>query len=249
MVLLDEGRVMTVTEHLAELRRVIIICLVAVSFTSILVYFGFREQLLALITRPMEEMNLPIVYVSIQEGFFTQIKLCGLAGFLLALPVVMWQIWSFVAPALHTHERKYIYRLTILSVILFLGGVVFAYLTIFRFAIKFLVLIAGEQLTPMISVAQYISFMVAFLVPFGIVFELPIISYFLTKLSIISPELLARNRRYAVVACFVLAAILTPGPDPISQLLMAGPMVLLYEISIWVSFVVRRRQKDILPQA
>lgn len=241
-----EEKIMSFFKHLEELRKVIIISLIMIGVTSTLTYFLFREQLFVLVTQPMLELKLPVVYLSPQEGFFTKIKLCVVAGVLLALPVIMWEGWNFIAPALHVHERKHVIKLVPISVLLFLGGVSFSYFIVFKLVLRFLVLVGGENLTAMISFHQYVSFLLAFLIPFGVVFELPVVAYFLTRFDLLTPQWLTRNRKYAILFVFVAAAALTPGPDPVSQLLMAVPMVILYEISVLVSRVVGSKKKSIV---
>lgn len=142
---------------------------------------------------------------------------------------------------LYPHEKKYIYKLVPISIILFVSGVVFAYFTIFPLAVYVLITLASE-FEPMLTISKYLSFCLNFLIPFGLVFEFPLIVYFLTKIGVITPQWLLHNRKYAIVIAFVLAAVLTPGPDPLSQLLMAAPMVVLYEVSIIVSKVVAKKR-------
>lgn len=241
-----EEKTMTFIRHLEELRKVIIISLIMVSITSTLSYFLFREQLFTFVTQPLLELKVPVVYLSPTEGFLTKIKICIIAGVLLALPVIMWEGWSFVAPALHVHERKFIMKVMPVSVLLFLGGVTFAYFVVFKLVLRFLVLVAGENLTAMISFHQYISFLLAFSIPFGVVFELPVVTYFLVRFDLLTPEWLIHNRKYAILVVFIAAAALTPGPDPVSQLLMAVPMVVLYEVSVLIARMVKGRKKSII---
>jgi sec-independent protein translocase protein TatC len=130
-----------------------------------------------------------------------------------------------------------------LIILLFVGGVSFAYFTILKLVLAFLIMIAGQSLEPMLTIDKYVSFVLAFTIPFGLVFELPIVVLFLTRLGIITPEWLSKQRKYALLCIFVLAAVLTPGPDPISQCLMGIPVYLLYEISIVVSKLFRPKKK------
>ena len=150
-------------------------------------------------------------------------------------------------PALYPSERKYVYIFIPLAVGLFTVGVLFAYFGILRLVLNFFIYIAGENLDTMFKVDQYVSFVLAFTIPFGLVFELPVVVFFLSKLGIVRYEAMARNRKYALLVIVVLAAALTPGPDPISQMLMAGPVYLLYEISIWVSKFAKPRKVRVEP--
>jgi len=141
------------------------------------------------------------------------------------------RLWS----GLYPHERKYVYILLPVTVLLFAGGVLFAYFGILPLVLNFFIYIAGENLETFFKIDQYVSFVTAFTIPFGLVFELPVLVFFLTKIGVIKPDWMAKNRKYALLAIVVIAAALTPGPDPISQLMMAVPVYFLYEVSIWVS--------------
>jgi sec-independent protein translocase protein TatC len=241
---MEKEQALPIVQHLGELRKVFIVSLAFFVCTTLICYFVLREQLFWLVTRPMQGLNLPLVYLGVTEGFFTHLRLSCLAGFIMALPVIMWQFWSFLVPALYPHEKKYVGILVPVSILLFIAGVSFGYFVVFPFIIRFLILVAGQGLDPMISVRQYVSFLISFLLPFGIIFELPLVVYFLTSLGLVTSDSLLRNRKYAILLIFVMAAVLTPGPDPISQSMMALPMVLLYQVSIWVAWLGRKRKVD-----
>ncbi|KKM11932.1 preprotein translocase subunit TatC [Clostridiales bacterium PH28_bin88] len=234
---------MTLVEHLEELRKVLVISTLAVAATTLVIFFLYREPLFQLATAPLTELNLPLIYIAPTEALFTKLKISAIAGVIISLPVVMWQVWSFVMPALHYHERRIIYVMVPSSMALFITGVLFAYYTVFRFAARFLLVTAGQGLEAMITVSKYVSFLVSFLLPFGLVFELPLVVLLLTRLGLVTPKFLAKNRKYAILITFVIAAALTPGPDVVSQLLMAGPMIILYELSILISRVVKAKKK------
>ncbi len=148
-------------------------------------------------------------------------------------------IWSFIKPALFPHERKYVYILFPVTLLLFCGGIVFAYFGILPLVLKFFIYIAGSNLDTMFKVDQYVSFVTAFTIPFGLVFELPVIVFFLAKMGVVTSQTLSRNRKYAILIIFILAAALTPGPDPISQMMMGIPVYILYEISVLVARLAR----------
>ncbi|TDA68738.1 MAG: twin-arginine translocase subunit TatC [Clostridia bacterium] len=226
---------MTLMEHLEDLRRVLVICAVTLAITTGIVYGFFRRELYDWVTSPLQQYHVPLVFIGLGEAFMTQIKLAFFAGFILALPVILWQVWGFIVPALQPEERRKVRLIVPLSVVLFLAGAAFAYFAVFRFAARFLILVAGPDLQPMISIGQYVSFLISFLLPFGLAFELPLIIYFLAHWGVVSGDWLAKNRKFAILIIFVAAAALTPGPDVISQLLMAGPLLLLYEVSIWAA--------------
>lgn len=233
----------TIIQHLDELRKSLIISVIAIVIASVFA-FAFNEQILAVIIQPLSVLNEKLIVTGVTEAFFVKLKLAFLAGFIIAFPVIFWAIWRFFKPALYENERKYIYILFPVSVLLFASGVLFAYFGILRMVLKFFIYIAGANLETMFKVDQYVSFVIAFTLPFGIVFELPVIIYFLTRIGIIKHEMLSKNRKYALLIIVILAAALTPGPDPFSQLMMAGPVYLLFEISIFVSKMADPRRKE-----
>jgi len=155
----------------------------------------------------------------------------------LASPVIFSQIWRFVAPGLFKHEKKVLIPFTLLSTICFLGGAAFGYLVVFPPAFKFLVGYNNEYLTSLPAVSEYFSLSLRLLIAFGIIFEIPILMVFLAKIGMVDVAFLNRNRKYAFLINFIIAAILTPTPDIVNQLMMAGPLIVLYEISVvavWV---------------
>ena len=224
----------TLIEHLEDLRKSIIIILIAIIAAAVLC-FSHSEQILNLIMSPLNSYDEKLIVTGVTEAFMVKLQLSFLGGFILAFPVVIWALWRFVKPALYPHERKYVYFLIPITTILFAGGVLFAYFGVLRLILGFLIYIAGNNLETMFKVDQYVSFVLAFTIPFGLVFELPVVVFFLTKMGIVTYEAMASKRRYALLIIVILAAALTPGPDPFSQMLMAGPGYLLYEISIWVA--------------
>ncbi len=234
---------MSIGRHLEELRRVFLVSFIALLASTALIFGVWQEQAWQFVVNPLREYNVSLVYIGLPEAFFTKFKVCLVAGILLSLPVICWQVWSYLAPALKVEERRIVMVLGPLSVLLFLTGAAFAYWGVFRYAAQFLLQMVGDDVKPMLSVGQYVSFLISFLIPFGIIFELPLVSYFLSRLEILTPGWLRRNRKYAVVGIFVLAAVITPTTDAISQFMMAGPMMVLYEISIIVSRLSAPRRK------
>lgn len=235
----------TLMEHLEDLRKALLISLVAI-VAAACVCFSYSDEILDLIKQPLTNLDLKLYYIGVAEGFFIKLKLSLIAGLVVAFPIVSAAIWRFIKPALYPNERKYVYILFPITVLLFAGGVIFAYESVLQLALRFLVYISGG-LEPMITVEKYVSFVIAFTIPFGFVFELPVVVYFLTKLGIIGPEVLIRNRKYAILVIFILAAAMTPGPDPVSQCLMALPVWGLYEVSVVISKLVkpsREREND-----
>jgi sec-independent protein translocase protein TatC len=214
----------TIIEHLEDLRKSIIISVVAI-IVAAFVAFYYNEQLLSIIISPLSHLNEKLVVTGVTEAFFVKLKLAFLAGFVAAFPIVVWALWGFIKPALYPHERRYIYILFPVILVLFVTGVLFAYFGILGMVLKFFIYIAGANLENMFKVDQYVSFVMAFTIPFGLVFELPVVVYFLVKIGVINHAMLARNRKYALLVIVILAAALTPGPDPVSQMMMAGPVI------------------------
>lgn len=240
---------MTLLEHLEELRRVLVVSAVAMAVTTGIAYGLFRQQLLDLVTGPLQGMDVKLVYIGLGEAFMTQIKLSLLAGFVLALPVILWEVWTFVAPALRPQEKRLIVVIILVSMLLFGVGAGFAYLTVFKFATRFFLVIAGPDLAPMLSIGSYTSFLVAFLIPFGLAFEMPVAVYFLARWGIVGPEWLQKHNKMAILAIFVLSAAITPGGDPISQLCMAAPLLILYEVSIVIARLARPHSGNLVSTA
>lgn len=232
----------TLMEHFAALRRAILISVVAIIAAS-LICFNYNEQLLSLVTYPLRSTNQQLIVTGVTEAFFVKLELSFLAGFVVAFPVVSWAIWGFFKPALYPHERKYIYVLFPVTILLFIAGVLFAYFAILPLVLKFFVFIAGQNLQTMFKVDQYVSFVTSFALPFGIVFELPVLTFFGAKIGFVKPEFLSKNRKYAILVIVILAGVLTPGPDPISQIMMAVPVYVLFEVSVIVAKFAKPRQK------
>lgn len=230
-----------VAEHLRELRKVIIWIAVSLVLGTIICYSFFIDQAMALVTSPINDLGLELKFISVSEGFMAHIKIALLGGLIIASPVICWQLMSFILPALYKHERKVFYMLLFFSVVLFVAGIAFAYFGVLRLALNALLFTFSGELVPEITADYYISFVLKFLLPFGIVFEIPLFVYFLTKVGIIKPEHLRKNRKYVILVILILAAMLTP-PDIISQLMLAAPMYLLYEISIKISASVYNRK-------
>jgi sec-independent protein translocase protein TatC len=229
-------RPMTIIEHLEELRRRLLIALAALGVGAA-VSFVYVDRLLAFLIRPVGRL----VFLAPTEAFFVRVKVALLAGVFLSLPVLLYQLWRFISVGLTPSERRYALWLLPPALGLFVGGAAFALVVIVPIGVRFLLSYQTPQLEPMISVGAYTSFVTAFLLAFGLVFELPIVLVFLTKIGLVTPASLAAGRRYAIVAIVVAAAVLTPGGDVFSQLLMAIPTYLLYEVSIWIARIVSPR--------
>ena len=226
---------MTFLDHLEELRKRILYSLVALGVCAVVGFF-FSQRVLDLLTRPVPSL----VFLAPAEAFVVQLKVALVTGLFLAAPVIFYQFWRFVRPALQKHEVKYIASAVVVSSLLFVVGVAFAYLVVVPIAMKFLLGFETPKLHAMISISQYVGTVGAFLLACGVIFQLPVIMFFLTKLGVITPKLLMKNQRVAVVLIFIVAAILSP-PDVFSQILMAVPLFVLFELGVVASFLARRR--------
>jgi sec-independent protein translocase protein TatC len=225
------------TAHLEELRRRIIICLAAVAL-GFLVCYAFKEKIYEFVAIPLvaslPDDNSWMIFTGVTEAFFTYLKVSFLAGVFLSLPVIFYQLWAFIAPGLYAKEKKIVIPFVVFSTLFFVSGACFGYFIVFPFGFTFLLGFATETIRPFPSVKEYLSFATKILVAFGLVFELPVITFFLSKVGILTHRTLARNRRYFIVLAFLLSAALTP-PDVVTQLLMAGPVLILFEISVLVA--------------
>ncbi len=224
--------------HLEELRRRILYCVIAIMCCSIPCYL-LAGPILTFLSRSAGEL----VFISPHGAFIAHIKLAFFGGIFIAFPVLTWQIWSFIAIGLKRNERKYLSLYGVLSFLFFIIGAVFAYYLVLPIGMKFLLGFATDTLRPMVSVNKYISFVALLLFAFGLVFELPLIILFLTRIGVVTPETLEKNRKYAIVLTFVVAAVLTP-PDVLTQILLAVPSLLLFEMSIWLSKLTSRRRRE-----
>lgn len=220
---------MSLIGHLEELRRRIIIMIAAIAIGSIGCYF-YAAEITGLITAPAGKLY----YMNPAEAFFTYLKVSFFAGFLIALPVVMYQLWSFIVPAMTNNERTAGIFLVPASIILFFVGLVFSYYLVLPAGIKFFMGFATENLQPMFSIGQYLSFVVSFLIPFGFIFELPLFILVMARMGIISSTFLAAKRKLVLVMSFVIGAVISPTPDVFSQTMIAVPMILLYEVSLLI---------------
>jgi sec-independent protein translocase protein TatC len=230
---MDEQAKIPFTEHLEELRKRLIICFTAVGIGFVLSY-GFKEKLFQILTRPLirvMQTGDKLIFTGLPEAFFTYLKVAFLSGIILAAPVIFYQFWMFVAPGLYDKEKRLMAPIVFLSTFFFVGGAFFGYFIVFPYGFKFFLGFASEIIRPLPSMREYLGFASKLLLVFGLVFELPLIITFLARLGIVSVSFLKKNRKYALLLFFVGAAILTP-PDVVTQIMMALPLMVLYEISI-----------------
>lgn len=196
--------------HLMALRKVLLISAAAVLIGFVLVFYLAIDPLMAQILAPIQARGIQVIFTTMSEALVTKFKVALLAGMIIASPVVIWEIWGFIKPALYPQEKRKFRLLFVLALLLFLTGVVFCYFAVYSLAVDFF-LVAGDSLaTPMLSIDKYVSFLFGFLVPFGVAFQLPVVLYLTTRVGLTTPDMLRSKRKYVILAIFVLAAILTP---------------------------------------
>ena len=237
---------MPLTSHLEELRKRLVRILIAVG-VAFLGCFAFKEEIFRIVALPLISVLPPgshMVYTGLPEAFFTYIKVSLYAGIFVASPVVLYHVWKFISPGLFPKEKKFVAPFVITSTLLFVGGVCFGYFLVLPGAYKFFLEFTTDFLKPMLSMREYLTLTLKLLLAFGIIFEIPVFLFFMTKIGLVTPRKLARMRRYAIVVCFIVAAIITPTPDAFTQLMMAIPMIVLYEVGILVSRLAGRKKDD-----
>ena len=230
---MEEEAKLPFTSHLEELRKRLIYCFVAVGVGFVASY-AFKEKLFQILVRPLigvMKTGDTMVFTGLPEAFFTYLKVAFLSGIMLAAPVLIYQFWMFVAPGLYEKEKRTLIPIIFLSTLFFLGGALFGYFVVFPWGFKFFLGFATDTIRALPSMREYLSLAAKLLIAFGLVFELPLVITFLAKLGVVSVDFLKKNRKYAILLFFAGAAILTP-PDVVTQIFMALPLMLLYEISI-----------------
>jgi sec-independent protein translocase protein TatC len=229
--------------HIKALRKAVLVSLVAVALCFIVIFFGFSRQLLLLLEAPMRERGIALIYISLYESVFIQMKAAFIAAIVLSSPLILAQIWFFIKPALYPRETKTVILLFFITLILFLSGAAFAWFIVFRLAVAFF-LASGEGIaSPFISIERYINLLGGFVLPFGMIFELPVAMALLSRSGIVKVETYSKLRKFVFLGIFIIAAILTP-PDVFSQVLLALPLILLFEAGIIVSRIVSRRRGE-----
>ncbi|MEA1914079.1 MAG: twin-arginine translocase subunit TatC [Campylobacterota bacterium] len=224
--------------HIADLRKRLSIS-AAVLIVMFFICFGFYEPILNWMMVPVEAVLAPgskMIAVEIQETFFTALKVAFFTAFILSLPVIFWQFWLFLAPGLYDNEKKLVIPFVFFATMMFVMGASFAYYIVVPYGFDFLINFGSQVVTVLPSIGKYVGFFTKLLIGFGIAFELPVITFFLAKIGLVDDRMLKDFFKYAVVLIFVVASLLTP-PDIITQFLMAGPLIILYGVSIWIAKV------------
>lgn len=237
------GGKMSFLEHLDELRKRLIIS-VAALLAGFLVAFAFIARIFEFIMRPLQQI-LPdggrLVYTEPTEAFFLYIKIAALAGLVMAVPVVLHQLWQFVAPGLYAREKKFAIPFVFFASLFFVGGALFSHFLLFPWAWSFFAGFTTDYMEFFPRIQPAFSLYVKLLLACGLVFQMPTLVFFLARVGAVTPGFLARNTQYAVLLIFIFAAVLTPTGDPVTLTMMAAPMMALYGLSIVIAWVFRRR--------
>ncbi|MFH1612343.1 MAG: twin-arginine translocase subunit TatC [bacterium] len=231
---------LTFLDHLGELRKRILNSLIAVFIASIICYL-FKKEIFVFLKNPLGK-DFTLYYFTPYEGVFVYLKVVFFASIFLAFPFVLYQIWMFILPALKLKERKIAIQGFFVSMFLFFIGVFLAYFYLLPFGIKFLLNFSNDM-TPLLSASKYFSFILIFLLTFGIIFQMPLIMLFLTKVGIVKIEFLKKKRKEVILGCAIVSAVITPSADVINMLIVMIPLVILYEIGIICSIVANFKRK------
>ncbi|MCK4863691.1 MAG: twin-arginine translocase subunit TatC [Dehalococcoidales bacterium] len=230
---------LTLLGHFQELRKRLIRSVIAVAVAAA-ISFVFWKWIFYILIRPAGDINL--IFIELTEMIGTIMRVCLAGGLIIAMPYLTVQAILFIKPALTRKEERYIYFLLPWIALMFLGGIVFGYFILIPPAIGFLYTFGSDIAEPMIKIGNYIAIITRLLIAIGLVFELPVVTTFLARMGIVKPEWLASKRKMAIIVAFVLAAIITPTFDPINQSLVAVPLIILYEMSIWLAKLVYRKR-------
>ena len=237
---------MPLTAHLEELRWRIVKTLLAITIGFLIAYL-YADTLFAILIRPITlaagDSTVKLIGTGVTEAFFTKLKVAFIAGIFLASPVILYQAWQFVAPGLYDEEKLYVFPFVFFGTFFFVAGAWFCYAFVFQVGYAFfLEQYATIGIEPTLRISEYLSFSARMLLAFGVTFELPVIAYFLSRIGMIDHQTLIRPWRYAVLVIFVIAAVLTPGPDVASQMLLVAPLIVLYGASIVIAYFVSTRR-------
>lgn len=233
---------MPITKHLMELRTRLVKASIMIGICFAVALY-FTKDIIKILKRPLA--NAELVFISPAEAFWATFKIAFLVGVLFSFPVVLYELWRFIAPGLKVNERKYGLIFVVASTVLFVLGLIFCAYVILPFALQFLISYGLDVgMKPMISASMYIDFVLKFSIAFGLIFELPLAITILSKMGYIEPQTLSKHRKYAILVAFIVAAILTPTPDIFNQTLMAVPIIILYELGIISARIFGKKRVD-----
>lgn len=233
----------TLLSHLLELRRVIIICAASVGISFCVIFLGLIDYLMLWIIEPIHAKGIEIIYTNMSEALLTKFKVSVIAALIVSSPVIIWQVWTFIKPALYPDEKKFCRVLFFVALIFFLIGVFFCYSVVYWLAVDFFLVQGTGLAVPLLSLDNYVGFLFSFIIPFGCAFQLPVAIYITTRIGLTDYEMLASKRKYILLAVFIIAAILTP-PDVVSQIALGIPLYFLYEVGVQVSKFTKKRRPE-----
>jgi sec-independent protein translocase protein TatC len=232
---------MTFLEHLEELRWRIIYSIIGIVVGTILAWIFIDFLVDVVLLKPAKDSGAILQNLRPFGQLFLYMQIAIMVGMIISIPNIFYQFWQFISPALRSKEKKYIFWIVVFSSICFLGGIAFAYFAMLPLTLKFAAEFGSESIKNEFAIDEYMSIIISVMLAAGLVFELPMISFFLSKLGILKPSLMRKYRRHSIVIIMILAAFLTPGADPVSQLVLAVPLVVLYEISIFISKISQKK--------
>jgi sec-independent protein translocase protein TatC len=243
----DSMPTMGFLDHLEELRKRLVYSIVAV-IAGTGICWGYRVRIYGVMQRPIMDalrangMPEKLVYLNPTEPFNLYLKIAALAGLFLTSPFVLYQVWMFISPGLYRNEKRYVVPFMVSTIALFTTGGYFGYKVVYPQALGFLVHF-GRQFQPMITISEYTSLFLSIILGMGLIFEMPILIFFLSLMGIVSAGFMWKNFRYAILLIFIVAAIVTPTPDILSMCIFAAPMVALYGVSIGIAYIVHPKQR------
>lgn len=239
---LDENSSMSFLKHIEELRKRIIISVIGIIVSCIVVAYFISDLMNNIFLKPALDSGMQLQNLIPFGQPFLYFKVILASGLILSIPFTLYQFWLFISPALYKKEKKWISKLTFFTSICFLSGVIFSYFVLIPTMLNFAASFGTETIDNRIDINAYFGFISLILIAAGVLFELPVLSFVLTKMNLINSKLLSKYRRHSIIVILILAAILTPTPDPISQLIFAAPIFLLYELSIVISWFVGKKK-------
>jgi sec-independent protein translocase protein TatC len=236
---------MTFLEHLEELRQRLVRAAIylAVGFAAC---WGFREQIFAFMVQPMRRAGFTekFIFTGPAEALMLYMKMAFFAGIFLAAPFILWEIWGFISPGLYKNEKKWAFPFIGMGTFFFVGGALFGHYLLFPMTFGFLYTFGGPDMQFMPRIGEYWSFYSWFLLGLGLVFQIPVVMFVLARLGIVTPGFLIRGWKFAILASFILSAIITPTPDVVTQTALAGPMIGLYGLGVLVAWLFGKRRPE-----
>ena len=232
---------MTFLEHLEELRWRIIYSIIGIVVGTILAWIFIDFLVDVVLLKPARDSGAALQNLRPFGQLFLYMQIAIMVGVIISIPNIFYQFWQFISPALRKHERRYIFWIVAFSSICFLSGIAFAYFVMLPLTLKFAAQFGSETIKNEFAIDEYMSIIISVMLAAGLIFELPMISFFLSKLGILKPSFMKKYRKHAIVVIMIAAAFLTPGTDPVSQMVLAVPLVLLYEISIFISKISQKK--------